>query len=137
MAAWVAEKEEYVRLDFALAAEVPPLISDDVLTALLGNEQAFDLTAAQSIMKKQWRKDEYLASADMPNGAYSRDRMRALLQERCNYLIRRGSTLNNPHIPESYLIELGLEQIVKDHAATLRRHAREYLDRIRSVAPTD
>jgi hypothetical protein len=73
----------------------------------------------------------------MPNGAYSRDRMRALLQERCNYLIRRGSTLNNPHIPESYLIELGLEQIVKDHAATLRRHAREYLDRIRSVAPTD
>jgi len=130
MAPWVAEKEEYVRLDFALAMEVPQLIGDNTLTALLGDDQVFGLAAAQNIMKKQWRKDEYVANADLPNGEYSRERMLALLQKRSKYLIRRGSTLNNPHIPESYLMGLGLERIVKDHASTLRRLARDYRDRI-------
>jgi hypothetical protein len=54
--------------------------------------------------------------------------MLALLQRRCAYVIRRGATLNNPHIPESYLSDR-LQPITKDHAATVRRLVRDYLEK--------
>ena len=51
--------------------------------------------------------------------------MLRLLRERCEYIIRRGSTLNNPHIPASFFE--GWEQIVEDHAARLRELVVEAL----------
>jgi len=48
-----------------------------------------------------------------------------LLQERCGYVIRRGATLNNPHIPRGYLEKL--TRIERDHAASLRQLVRTYL----------
>jgi hypothetical protein len=41
-----------------------------------------------------------------------------MLRKRCQYVIERGSTLNNPHIPASYFVDW--EKIDKNHAARLR-----------------
>lgn len=49
---------------------------------------------------------------------YSAERMLLILRDRCQYLIERGSTLNNPHIPASYF--KGWERIIANHAQRLR-----------------
>ena len=61
---------------------------------------------------------------DRPTG-YSAQRMVKMLRERCQYVIRRGATLNNPHIPKNYFD--GWERITEDHAARLRELVRDYL----------
>ena len=52
------------------------------------------------------------------DGGYSPERMLSILKDRCQYLIERGSTLNNPHIPASYF--QGWERITTNHAQRLR-----------------
>ena len=49
---------------------------------------------------------------------YSPKRMLEILKDRGKYLIERGSTLNNPHIPTSYF--KGWEQITSNHKQRLR-----------------
>ena len=54
---------------------------------------------------------------DIHNG-YSSERMLDILRKRCRYLLERGATLNNPHIPETYFN--GMEQITQNHSTRLR-----------------
>ncbi len=51
--------------------------------------------------------------------------MLQIIQERTEYLIKRGSTLNNPHIPEKYF--KGWEEITENHAKRLRELVSLYL----------
>lgn len=125
MAPWIAEKEKYVLPDLVLAQRAPQLVTDDVLVQVLGDRESYGIAEAKSIMKNQWSSAQYRQNADLPDHGYSRDRMVKLLQERCGYVIRRGATLNNPHIPRAYLERLPL--VERDHAATLRRLVRAYL----------
>ncbi|OBF25512.1 hypothetical protein [Mycobacterium sp. ACS4331] len=127
MADWIAEKKRYVRPDFVLAQRAPGRITDDDLTEVIGTGSDFSLADARRIMKNQWSAQQYRAGADLPGSRYSRAKMLELLQDRLSYVIRRGATLNNPHIPESYLIEHGLTPITKDHALHLRDLVRGYL----------
>ncbi|BDE15402.1 hypothetical protein Mkiyose1665_33230 [Mycobacterium kiyosense] len=127
MAAWIADKQQYVRPDEVLAQRVPQRITDEDLTEVMGPEADFSISDAKRIMKKQWKAAQYRERADLPNQRYSRSAMLEVLRERCGYVIRRGATLNNPHIAESYLIDQGLQPITKDHAARLRELVREYL----------
>jgi hypothetical protein len=53
--------------------------------------------------------------------------MLKVLQERCAYVILRGSTLNNPHLAESYLAAK-TTPITSNHAATVRTLVQAYLD---------
>jgi hypothetical protein len=53
-----------------------------------------------------------------------------VLRERCRYVIRRGATLNNPHIPAGHFA--GWARITEDHAATLRQMVQSYLDSARA-----
>jgi len=126
MADWINDKERYVRPDLVLANSAPQLISSDLLTQVLGPGDTFTADDARRIMKMQWSSQQYRDGADLPGQLYSRGRMIELLRERCAYVIRRGATLNNPHIPGSYLSSR-LEAITRDHAATLRRLVRSYL----------
>jgi hypothetical protein len=127
MADWIDEKEQYVRPDYVLAQRAPEGITDDDLTEVLGPASDFPVEDAKRIMKAQWSAAEYLANADLAGGRYSRGAMLTLLRERCGYVIRRGATLNNPHIPESYLTAR-VQPITKDPAATLRKLVRKYLE---------
>ena len=127
MAPWIAEKQRYVLPDLILAERAPQLVTDEVLVQALGSKDRYEIADAKSIMKNQWSAAAYVENADLERSGYSPSRMVELLRERCEYVIRRGATLNNPHIPGAYLDNLPV--IDKDHAARLRVLVREYLDK--------
>lgn len=118
MKPWFDQMASYVAPDVALANHVPDLITDATLTAVLGAKQQFTLADARRLMKNQYGRLDYMQAADLMGGNLSRAAMLRLLRERCAYVIRRGSTLNNPHIPASYFKDW--ERITDDHAARLR-----------------
>ncbi|MGH2762793.1 MAG: hypothetical protein ACRDL0_14625 [Thermoleophilaceae bacterium] len=125
MAPWFDRMAAYTAPDVSLAEHVPDLITDDTLTAILGDAEQFSRDDARRLMKNQYGAADYDAAADLAGGQYSRVVMLQMLRERCEYVIRRGSTLNNPHIPASYFA--GWEQITQDHAARLRELVVEAL----------
>ncbi|NKR27509.1 hypothetical protein GS479_19330 [Rhodococcus hoagii] len=125
MADWVGDKEKYVLPDYVLASTAPTRVTDDDLTEIVGQGDSFSKAEARQIMKNQWNAKQYKENADLPDARYSRGAMLSLLQQRCEYLIRRGATLNNPHIPEKYLKDR-VEPILKNHASEVRRLVGEY-----------
>ncbi len=126
MRPWIADKERYVRPDLVLAARAPALLSDADLTEVLSDAGSFSADEARSVMKNQWSAEQYRTNADLAAGRYSRTRMLEVLRERCGYVVRRGSTLNNPHISGKYFKDF--ERIKSDHASALRRLVRVYLE---------
>lgn len=124
MAAWIEQKERYVRPDVVLARHAPALITEAVLIDILGDKLHYTLADARLVQKNQYSAAHYRDRMDLPTG-YSRQRMLEIVRERCRYLIRRGSTLNNPHIPASYFE--GLERITENHASRLRQLVQQTL----------
>ncbi len=94
MATWIEEKENYISTDFKLADLIPQKISLSDMFEIIGKKEKYSLENAKSIQKKQYKIAEYIQMQDMENG-YSPERMLRILQDRANYLIQRGSTLNN------------------------------------------
>jgi len=134
MEPWIKQMELYVRPDAILAETVPERITDDVLVRVLGDKPIYSLEEARAIGKNQYSAKQYRERMDMPQEkSYSRQRMLELLRERCRYVLLRGATLNNPHIPAGYF--KAWEQITEDHAITLRRLVGEYLQS--SASATD
>lgn len=125
MAEWISERERYVRPDYVLAERAPRLLTHRDLIEVIGDHETYSAADARAVMKNQWSAAQYRDNADRPGGRYSADRMLDLLRERCSYVIRRGATLNNPHISGSYFNKL--EPIAKNHAATLRLKVAGYL----------
>ena len=117
MQAWISSREEYVKLDFELSRMVPDLIDYPIMHSLLGRKPIYDIEDARRVQKRQRTIAEYRDLQDLPNG-YSPERMLEIIRERCSYILRRGSTLNNPHIPQSYFA--GWEHITENHAMRLR-----------------
>jgi len=118
MSPWFDRMADYMAPDIALAEYVPNLITDATLAAILGPGEEFGRDDARRLMKNQYSGEQYAAAADLDGGRYSRAAMLGLLRERCEYVIRRGSTLNNPHINPAHFD--GWERITDDHAARLR-----------------
>lgn len=118
MKPWFDRMAAYIAPDVALVEHVPALITDDTLRSILGTAREFSHDDARRLMKNQYDAQQYDAAADLPDGGYSRAAMLGLLRERCEYVIRRGSTLNNPHISAAYFADW--ERITDDHAARLR-----------------
>jgi hypothetical protein len=125
MKPWFDQMSAYIAPDIALAAHAPGFIKDSALTAILGPAHKFTRADARRLMKNQYGASDYDDAADLPGGEYSRAAMLNMLRERCEYVIRRGSTLNNPHIPASYFADW--ERITEDHAARLRELVVEAL----------
>ena len=90
---------------------------------VLGVKDVYSVEDASLIMKKQWRTSDYLDHQDLPNG-YSRQRMVEVLRLRAEYVISRGSTLNNPHIEHHFFD--GMTRISDEHAMRLRQMVRDY-----------
>ncbi len=116
MSPWIEEKAEYVRRDFELASMAPEYLTLGDLYALMGKAESYSIEQAKLLQKKQLSAAAYLERADLEN-AYSPEAMLGLLRERCAYLIRRGSTLNNPHISPSYFADF--EKITEKHSERL------------------
>jgi hypothetical protein len=127
MQPWYDAMIAYAQADYEMAQCVPELITDATLSAVLGDAESFSYEEVTLLMKKQMKVAEYRAEADLNDEMYSRAAMLRLLRSRCRYLIERGSTRNNPHIPPSYFNEW--EHIERNHAARLREMVIEALER--------
>ena len=79
---------------------------------------------AKRLHKNQYSAQQYNSKMDIPNG-YSPERMLEIFRDRATYLIQRGSTLNNPHIPIQFF-EL-FPTIERNHAVKLRKLVRKWL----------
>ena len=127
LAPWIAGKEKYVSLDFMIAKCVPELITLETMYRMLGQKEVYTYEDAFTVYKRQYNAEKYRTEMDMPppsarhwkQGGYTPARMLTILQARCQYLIRRGSTLNNPHIDGKFFD--GWPRITSNHAATLRK----------------
>lgn len=102
MEPWIKRKWNYMLPDFQLSEELGPLVDTDILKKICGDKELYTLKDAERIQKKQYRKAEYLERMDV-SGGYSQERMLEILRDRVTYLIKRGSTLNNPHIPGKFI----------------------------------
>ena len=94
------------------------------LYSILGKKDKYDLNDAVKIQKKQLTIKEYNEKMDLKN-MYSANAMLRILNDRVEYLIKRGSTLNNPHIPKSYFDKF--KKIDKNHAYELRKMVEQNL----------
>jgi hypothetical protein len=121
MAQWIQDKENYIASDLKLASLSSDNLKLDDMYSVLGKKASYTYEDARSIQKMQYKKEEYISLQDMNDG-YSPSRMLEILKDRVKYLIQRGSTLNNPHIPLKYFSEW--PEITEDHADHLRKLVR-------------
>jgi len=125
MAPWIEDKIAYVQPDFSLAEYASEGIGMKALHAILGSKPVYSLDDAKRIQKRQHSLANYRDRMDRPDG-YSPERMLEILRDRARYVMSRGATLNNPHIPQSYFADW--PRIDADHAAVLRERVRAYFD---------
>lgn len=124
MSGWIEEKRNYIELDFQLAGVVSMKLDMKDLFSLVGQKQLYTLEDAKRVYKNQFRLEQYKEFFDMPDG-YSQERMLQILHLRCKYVVERGSTLNNPHIPSGVLESF--PKITQDHDQQLRVLVRQEL----------
>ncbi|MDQ6978877.1 MAG: hypothetical protein Q9M09_01725 [Mariprofundaceae bacterium] len=124
MEPWIASKEAYIAPDFKLAHLVPTKISLEDMYHIVGRKKQYTYDDAKAIQKLQYNREKYLGLQDVAEG-YSPSRMLEIIKDRAQYLIERGSTLNNPHIPFGYFD--GWTEITHDHGKQLRGMVQHYL----------
>ncbi len=125
MEPWIAQLEAYIKPDFEIGRRVARKLTKDDLIEICGAQSSYSLADAQRLYKKQWTVAEYQAAMDLDSG-YSPERMLGILQQRAEYLMSRGATLNNPHIPKSFLKRFDDQLITKEHAARSREKFAMY-----------
>lgn len=125
MEPWISEQERRIGPDIEIARRVSGKLTMDDLHAICGTKLVYSLDDARRLYKKQWNAAEYKAAMDSKNG-YSPVRMLAILQQRAEYLMSRGATLNNPHISKTFLQQFDGQRITKEHAARIREKFKTY-----------
>jgi hypothetical protein len=123
MAPWIEEKQKYIAPDFKLARIVSEKLNLYDVYDVLEEKKKYTYEDAKNLQKMQYNKEQYIALQDL-DGGYSPDRMLDILQDRAKYLVERGSTLNNPHIPFKYFE--GWIEITKNHAEQLKKLVSKY-----------
>ena len=123
MRPWIEEKWNYIKADFELAKHVPGHITLKTMYDIMGEKDRYTFADAKKLHKNQMTAAEYKDAMDLPM-AYTPAKMLEIFQDRARYIIERGSTLNNPHIPDAFLSTW--PTIDQDYASELRRLVREY-----------
>lgn len=123
MELWIREKEEYIQPDFQIAELASQKLDKQDLFLICGEKNIYTFEDAYRLQKKQYSKAHYLKLQDVDDG-YSQEQMLSILRERANYIMERGSTLNNPHIPSKHFS--GWEEITDNHSSRLRELVKAY-----------
>lgn len=127
MQPWIQSKADYIRPDLQLAEIAAKKLELSDLFRICGEKTIYSYDDAYRLQKKQYSRQHYLNLQDQLNG-YSAERMLEILHERAQYIMQRGSTLNNPHIPASYFASW--TPITTEYSETLRQLVQEYLDSV-------
>ena len=118
IAPWINEKANYIAPDFNIGDLASSKMTIDDMYIIIGRKQIYTYEDARRLHKMQLSKQEYVDLQDVKNG-YSPEVMLHILKLRCKYLVSRGSTLNNPHIPLSFFSQF--PRITTNHSDTLLR----------------
>lgn len=133
MAPWIEERWRYIEADFNLSKCLPGLLDLRTMRSIVGSKPVYTKADAKKLHKQQYSAAKYkdlMDVSEMRRGrqarlGYSPSRMLEITKDRAQYLIERGSTLNNPHVPFSYFAEW--EQITRNHASRLRQLVTEWI----------
>lgn len=120
---WIEDRWNYVRADFMAAEVVPQCVTLEAMQKVLGEKVKYKLEDAKAVQKKQYTAQKYRDAMDVEKG-YSPSAMLEIYQDRVAYLLSRGSTLNNPKIPQS-MVE-SWPSIQDEHASRLRELVRAW-----------
>ena len=96
MEPWLKQKEEYIEPDYSISRVAPQRLVLNDLIDVVGEKEMYSLQDAKKLHKQQYSQSDYETLMDV-EGGYSQIQMLSILHDRCEYLLRRGSTLNNPH----------------------------------------
>jgi len=124
---WIKKLEDYISPDFKIGELGAKYLNFDDLYAICGEKKSYSLEDARSLYKRQWNVEQYKTAMDLENG-YSPAGMLKILRSRLEYLVNRGSTLNNPHITKKFLAKFNDQRIVKEHAAEIRHKFRVFIE---------
>jgi len=130
MAPWLSDLAAYIAPDAELGARVPERLTEDDLVAICGDKPSYSELDARRVLKKQWKREDYHRHFDLPPDSpttYSRQRMLEILRLRARYTMRRGATLNNPHVSKRFLQRFNEERVTDEFAQALRHKLRTYL----------
>ncbi|MBZ0206670.1 MAG: hypothetical protein K8H89_10115 [Flavobacteriales bacterium] len=125
MEPWIAQVEGYIGTDFQIGELAAKKMTRADLSVICGEKKVYSLEDAKRLYKKQWKLEEYRNAMDHADG-YSPERMLEILRQRAQYLMDRGATLNNPHIPKSFLKRFGDQLITHEHASRIREKFAAY-----------
>ena len=111
---WFGEKEDYIEPDYELLAIAAENLDDDAVSRIFGDEESYGYDDVKRVLKQQkmypsgerLKKAMIEEMADLPGTRFSRERLLEILRHRVRYLIHRGGTLNNPHIPKKSIVEV-------------------------------
>jgi hypothetical protein len=120
---WVEDRWNYVKADFVAAEMVPKCVSIEVMYEIVGKKNKYSLEDAKLLQKQQYSKAKYKESMDL-EGGYSPEAMLSIFRDRLEYLLARGSTLNNPKVPQK--VVQGWATITHEYASTLRELVRAW-----------
>ena len=126
MKPWIEKIEKYIKPDFKLLDLIIEEITIKSLNALLGDSEYYSFEEVEKLQKKQIikHKEKYQSYIDKIKGMIPKEKMLIVLQDRCRYLMHRGSTLNNPHIPKDYIEKNGHKvENQKDLIEILTKHS--------------
>jgi len=117
MAPWIDDIWQYIKPDFDISDVAPKLTKIDAMYEVLEKKDVYTLDDAKRLQKKQYSVAKYVELQDVAGG-YSAARMFEIFQDRMGYIMRRGSTLNNPHVSATYFEKF--PSITRNHAIELR-----------------
>jgi hypothetical protein len=106
MEPWIASLEARILIDFKLAPCASRRLVMADLFDVCGEQETYSIEDAKQLHKQQWTAEEYAAALDTEVDGLPRispGKMLEILQLRSRYIAERGATLNNPHVPKTYL----------------------------------
>lgn len=140
MRQWNTEQRDYLAPDVLLTRSTPALVDQDTVEQILGGKDEYTYADLHRLLKNQWdasskydRPNLYLANADVRQAKRAADCLYSpamalqAVRDRVEYLLARGSTVNNRKISRLYVMENCEEITGPKWAVNLDRAVRKAL----------
>lgn len=99
---WISSIENYISPDYKISELASRKLTMEDLFEVCEQKPTYGIDDAKKLHKQQWNSQKYEDEKDVENG-YTQKKMLEILKLRSKYISERGSTLNNPHITQSFL----------------------------------
>jgi hypothetical protein len=117
MREWLDDEVAYIEPDILLSKLIPPKVDDEAVSVLFGDKVVITYSEMSKVMKDRWnanaalgRPNLYRLNADINCGKSSKDHLYSrgaalkAVRDRAEYLLDRGTTVNNRKIAHRYVV---------------------------------